>query len=587
MPRTHSGPRSSLFAGTPAVALALSWAAALVGCPDPQAADDAPDADSDAGIVVVRVDAGPLPDPTDAGPTDAGPINSVVFVTSLTPPSGPLQGGNRVVIEGESFAPDSRALFAGVEATNCLVLTTRRMSCQVPAGAAAGPADVRVDNELGVGLFEGGYTYFSPLTITAIDPAVGSTDGGTAITLTGGSFGDAMIVLIGDRRVVGLAVGSDGTTATALAPPGAPGRVDVTVIDAFGRSTLPLAFTFESSLSINTVVPAIAAPGDVVELRGRGFAEDTGAITTAAVAGIDAVRDNLIDDARLRVVVPAVGAGPHDVELSRGATRAALPDGLVVLGPPVGVAAVTAVVPRTVDVDGGDVVTVVGEGFADLADPVAAVTFGGAAGTAVSVVDDRRLMVTVPAGAAGDVDVVVTRTSGATATLAAGATYVQRLRVGAAGTVGGAGSVNGGDTVTVTGEGFVDGVTVTLGGIACSDVVVVSPTELSCTTPAGAAGAVDIVVIGPDGQQVRADGGFVFEDTVSVLGVHPARGAYPATSSSLSPALASRGSCAPARRRGRWWCSSAASLATRARCRCCPTTCFAAARRCRRPACST
>ncbi len=513
-------------APSPLAALALvSCAMALSACPDPPPSDGS-DAGTDAGILVIGVDAGPVPDPTDAGPVDAGPINSVVFVTSLTPPNGPLQGGNRTILEGENFAPESRAFFADAEATNCLVLTTRRMSCQVPAGAAAGPVDVRVENALGVGLLEGGYTYFSPVTVTSVTPAVGSTEGGTVITLGGLSFNDDMIVLVGGRRVVELVVATDGTQATAIAPPGSVGRVDVTAIDAFGRSTLPLSFMYEAPLAIDVVEPAVAVPGDVVELRGHGFT-DGEASTGVRVSGDTAPRDNLIDDTRLRVVVPAVAAGAQDVVVDRGNARATLEDGLIVLGPPSGAFSVVAAVPRSVDIGGGDVVTVAGEGFADATNAVVAVSVGGTPATSFAVVDDRRLTVTTPGNAAGPADVVVTRADGSSATLGAGLSYEQRLSVaGVSSDRGNAGSVDGGDIVTVTGAGFVDGVSVSLGGVACRDVVVVSSTELSCTAPAGAAGTVDVVVAGPDGRQARIDDGFVFEDAPGVLGVRPSRGAY-------------------------------------------------------------
>jgi hypothetical protein len=500
--------------------------AVLAGCPEVPGGEVA-DAGDDAGILVIRTDAGPPPDPTDAGPSDAGPVNSVVFVTSLTPPNGPLQGGNRVVIEGENFAPDSRVFFAEAEASNCLSLTTRRLSCQVPAGTAAGPTAVRVENELGTGLLEGGYTYFSPVTVTSITPALGSTEGGTPITLGGVSFNDAMIVLVGGRRVVDLVVAPDGTSATAFAPPGDPGRVDVTALDAFGRSTLPLAFSYEAPLVVEAVVPAIGQAGDVIEVQGHGFSDVEDATTDVDIAGADAARNNLIDDTRLRVVVPAVAPGAHDVVVTRGDSSATLADGFVVLGPVTGALTVAAVVPREVGVDGGDVVTIVGEGFSDPTNAVTAVTVGGATATDLAVVDDRRLTITAPPGAAGLADVVVTRALADAATLVGGVSYQPRISVGGidAGD-GGVGSVAGGDVVTITGSGFVQGTTVTLGGIACADVVVASPTELSCTAPAGAAGAVDVVVTSPDGQQTRVRDGFVFEDAPGVLGVRPSRGAY-------------------------------------------------------------
>jgi IPT/TIG domain len=52
----------------------------------------------------------------------------------------------------------------------------------------------------------------------------------------------------------------------------------------------------------------------------------------------------------------------------------------------------------------------------------------------------------------------------------------------------------GGTTVTIDGTGFGAGVRVTVGGAAALGLDVVSPTQLRVTTPAGAAGASDVVV---------------------------------------------------------------------------------------------
>ena len=60
--------------------------------------------------------------------------------------------------------------------------------------------------------------------------------------------------------------------------------------------------------------------------------------------------------------------------------------------------------------------------------------------------------------------------------------------------------VTGGATITIIGENFQDGATVTIGGNAASNVIFVSPTELSAQVPAGAAGSADVVVTNPDGK---------------------------------------------------------------------------------------
>ena len=62
------------------------------------------------------------------------------------------------------------------------------------------------------------------------------------------------------------------------------------------------------------------------------------------------------------------------------------------------------------------------------------------------------------------------------------------------------GSSNGGTSVTITGTGFAAGATVKFGGTAATNVAVGSSTSITATTPAHAAGAVDVVVTNSDSQ---------------------------------------------------------------------------------------
>ena len=70
--------------------------------------------------------------------------------------------------------------------------------------------------------------------------------------------------------------------------------------------------------------------------------------------------------------------------------------------------------------------------------------------------------------------------------------------------------VVGGATVTIIGENFQDGATVTIGGKAASNVIFVSPTELTVEVPAGVAGSADVVVTNPDGKSDTLAGGFTY-----------------------------------------------------------------------------
>ena len=73
-----------------------------------------------------------------------------------------------------------------------------------------------------------------------------------------------------------------------------------------------------------------------------------------------------------------------------------------------------------------------------------------------------------------------------------------------------AGSVSGGTEVTIAGAEFATGATVTFGGVSATEIVVVSATEITCVTPAGAAGAVDVVITNTDTGTVTEVDGFTY-----------------------------------------------------------------------------
>jgi hypothetical protein len=61
------------------------------------------------------------------------------------------------------------------------------------------------------------------------------------------------------------------------------------------------------------------------------------------------------------------------------------------------------------------------------------------------------------------------------------------------------GGVAGGTTVTVTGSGFTSAISVQFGGADASSMTLVSDTQITATSPPGAAGTVDVTVMTPAG----------------------------------------------------------------------------------------
>ena len=148
----------------------------------------------------------------------------------------------------------------------------------------------------------------------------------------------------------------------------------------------------------------------------------------------------------------------------------------------------SSVNPNSGSTAGGTAVTITGTNFV----AGATVTFGGTAATNVVVVSSTSITATTPAHAAGAVTVTVSNPGGQSGSLANGFTYVASPTVSSVSP--NIGPVAGGTAVTITGTNFAAGATVTFGGTAATNVVVVSSTSITATTPAHAAGAVTVMV---------------------------------------------------------------------------------------------
>ena len=153
---------------------------------------------------------------------------------------------------------------------------------------------------------------------------------------------------------------------------------------------------------------------------------------------------------------------------------------------------VTAINPTSGPLAGGTAVTITGTNFTG----ATAVTIGGVAATGITVVNATTITATTPAGTAGAKDVVVT-TPGGSGTGTGLFTYAAASTVTAINPT--SGPLAGGTAVTITGTNFTGATAVTIGGVAATGITVVNATTITATTPAGTAGAKDVVVTTPGG----------------------------------------------------------------------------------------
>jgi hypothetical protein len=166
----------------------------------------------------------------------------------------------------------------------------------------------------------------------------------------------------------------------------------------------------------------------------------------------------------------------------------------------------SSVEPALGPISGGTVITLTGTNFRS----GATVSFGGVAATNVSVSNKNTITATAPKHSAAVVDIVLTNADGQSAALPAAYTYARPPSPSALSVSPASGPIGGGTSITVTGSNFAAGATVTLDGVAATDVVVLGET-ITAVTPAHAEGTVNLVVSNPDGQSGVLSGGFSYQ----------------------------------------------------------------------------
>jgi hypothetical protein len=154
---------------------------------------------------------------------------------------------------------------------------------------------------------------------------------------------------------------------------------------------------------------------------------------------------------------------------------------------------ITSFNPATSSTAGGGSVTITGTGFSN-----PSVRFGPFAATIGAPNNATTITVTVPpASLAGPVPIVVQNSNGTTAASNSPFIYTVALPTQAPSIqplLPNHGPITGGTAITITGTQFFAGATVTVGGVAATDVQVLSNTQIVAVTPAGAEGQQDVVV---------------------------------------------------------------------------------------------
>ena len=303
-------------------------------------------------------------------------------VTSLSPASGPIAGGTRVVITGTGFVMNSTTVsFGTTAATGQTVNSATTMHATAPPGT--GTVDVTVTTGGGTSATSLGdqFSYLAVPTVVSLSPIAGPSGGGTRVTITGTGFVmNSTTVSFGTTAATGQGVNSS-TTMHATAPAGT-GTVDITVTTIGGTSATSLADQF-SYVAAPTVVSlsAIAGPiggGTTVVITGTGLSA-----ASAVDFGATAATSYTVNSLTLVTATAPAGTGTVDITVTTigGTSATSLADQFSYVAAPTVVSLSAIAGP----IGGGTTVVITGTGLS----AASAVDFGATAATSYTVNSSR------------------------------------------------------------------------------------------------------------------------------------------------------------------------------------------------------
>jgi hypothetical protein len=238
-----------------------------------------------------------------------------------------------VTLTGRGLDTPGLTVFFGGTPAPLIAVTPSTATVTVPPSTGL-PRTVAVSATAGaasVSLADG-YTF--RLSATQVRPGTGPATGGTPVTVEGTFIPPDTVVRVGALEATAVTVPTEDRLQLTT-PPGGAGAHALHLFSASDPENevlLPDAFTYEASLLLAQVEPArgAIAGGTRVTLHGAGFGEGT----TVTFGGEPATDVRIEDGHTLTCRTPASRIqAPVEVAVTRGATRAALPEAFTYFDP--------------------------------------------------------------------------------------------------------------------------------------------------------------------------------------------------------------------------------------------------------------
>ncbi|HLX62908.1 MAG TPA: IPT/TIG domain-containing protein, partial [Planctomycetota bacterium] len=463
-------------------------------------------------------------------------------VSTVAPSVGSLSGGTAITISGSNFSTlGATVKIDGIACTGVAVTSASTITATTPPGISTGSKNVVVTNTDGqIGTLAGGFTYLAGDTVS-INFNGSANNGGVTTPLNAGDLvGAPSVARTHWNNANGTNGGSNGpaTNLTDSAGVASPVTVNWATNENWNSTTntndanpnVRMMRSYIENTNANTWSIMVSNVPSSYGLYDVYLYNDTDnqdanrngnfVLSTAAPPVTNTFRNigSVFTGANITFTEASpdgVTAGNYTV--FRGVTSAT--NGNVTSGFQVDVTAtgtefrlgvtgiqivshgiqVAGVTPAFGPLAGSTTITIKGAGFSN-ASAAPQVSIAGVAATGVTFLDSNTISAVTPAGAIpgfANVTVINGNATLTQATLANGFAYI-----GPPPTLDpttpitpNQGITSGGTAVTITGTNFVAGAAVTIGGFPCTNVVVVSPSQITAVTGASTkSGPSDVVV---------------------------------------------------------------------------------------------
>lgn len=433
-----------------------------------------------------------------------------LVLTNATPRESPMRGGGVLTLNGQGFTADAHVLIGGQASPEVTLVSPTQLTAVIPRGLVNDLVDVTVYNKNGVGTLRRYFRYYPDLRITGVSPATSPIDVATTnVVITGAGFSGATSVRFGMVDATGYSVDSDTQISVTAPSSSVAGAVDVSIVTPRDAWTAKEAFTYfdpAGMFAVYAVFPHVAYPGQQVTLTGQGL--NSGALNVTIGGEPVTVGARTFSTAVL--TVPPRGSAPRKATVV--ADTASLVDGFTFR------VSAAALMPSSGPSAGGTATTLTGGAIPS----DALIAVGALNATNVMVASETQATLTTPKGSGGapnDLWIRELADPENEAVLGAAFTFDEPLAIGRVQPDRGA--IAGNTLVTVLGAGFGvgnnTGTLVKFGNNVAKDIKVIDQHTLTCRTPKGDVGTVDVTVerLGPTDV---LPGGFSYFDPRSISG---------------------------------------------------------------------